>query len=455
MFFNYKRENIKALTIALLFISTSFSNLFAQKTTTVNSPDWSKNATIYEVNVRQYTPEGTFKAFEKHLPELKALGVKILWFMPINPIGVKNRKGTLGSYYSISNYKTINPEYGTLDDFKELVKKAHQMGMKVLIDWVANHTAWDNVWVKTHPDFYTKDSAGKFVPPVKDWTDVIDLNYNNRKLWQHMVDAMIYWVKETNIDGFRADVAGMVPTAFWNYARKKLDKVKHVFMLAEWENEGLHKHAFDMTYAWEIQHIMKEIYKGKMNVGNLDAYIAREKKRFNPKAYRMTFTSNHDENSWNGTVTERFGKAQRTFAIMTFLVKGMPLIYSGQEAGLNKRLRFFDKDTINWKKSDYREIYKTLVHLKLRNKALWNGIYGGEMQILKTNDNKNIFAFVREKDGNKVIAIFNLSKKEKIVNIANKNLDGKYKVLFNKKDIEITDHIKAELKPWTYLVFYK
>ena len=191
MFSNYKKRNIIALTITLLFISTSFSNLFAQKTTTVNSPDWSKNATIYEVNVRQYTPEGTFKAFEKHLPELKDIGVKILWLMPINPIGVKNRKGTLGSYYSIRNYKTINPEYGTLNDFKELVKKAHQMGMKVLIDWVANHTAWDNVWVKTHPDFYTKDSAGKFVPPVKDWTDVIDRNYNNRKLWQYMVDAMI------------------------------------------------------------------------------------------------------------------------------------------------------------------------------------------------------------------------------------------------------------------------
>jgi len=455
MFFKYNRKKIQLFSLALFLFSTTFVNLFAQKTTTVNSPAWSKNATIYEVNIRQYTPEGTFKAFEKHLPELKDLGVKILWLMPINPIGVKNRKGTLGSYYSIKNYKAINPEYGNLDDFKELVKKAHQLGFKVLIDWVANHTAWDNVWVKTHPDFYTKNSKGNFEPPVKDWTDVIDLNYNNKKLWKYMSDAMLYWIKETNIDGFRCDVAGMVPTAFWNYVRKKLDKVKHVFMLAEWENEDLHKHAFDMTFAWEFFHIMKEIYKGKMNVKNLVAYLGREKKRFNPKAYRMTFTSNHDENSWNGTVTETFGKAQRTFAVMTFLVKGMPLIYSGQEAGLNKRLRFFDKDTINWKHSDYRKIYKTLVHLKLENKALWNGTYGGEMHILKTNNEKNIFAFTRQKNGNKIIAIFNLSNKEKIVRIADENLDGNYKVLFNTKNIEITNHIKAKLKPWSYLVLYK
>jgi len=455
MFFIFKRKNIKALAIALLFVSASFGTLFPQKTTTVNSPDWSKNATIYEVNIRQYTPEGTFKAFEKHLPELKDLGVKILWLMPINPIGVKNRKGTLGSYYSIKDYKAVNPEYGTLDDFKELVRNAHKMGMKVLIDWVANHTAWDNVWVKTHPDFYTKNAEGNFEPPVKDWTDVIDLNYKNKKLWEYMTDAMIYWVKETDIDGFRADVAGMIPTAFWNYARKRLDKVKKVFMLAEWENEKLHEQAFDMTYAWEIQHIMKEIYKGKMNVGNLDAYLQREKKRFNPKAYRMVFTSNHDENSWNGTVSERFGKAKKTFAVMTFLVKGMPLIYSGQEAGLDKRLAFFDKDTINWKKSEFRSLYKTLVHLKLKNKALWNGIYGGEMIRLKTNDDKNIFAFLREKEDNKIISVFNLSNKEKIVTIADKKLNGFYKVLFSNKQRKITGNFNAKLSPWSYLVFYK
>jgi len=226
-------------------------------------------------------------------------------------------------------------------------------------------------------------------------------------------------------------------------------------MLAEWENEDLHEHAFDMTYAWEFHHIMKEIYKGKMNVGDLDAFIKRDEKRFNPKAYRMTFTSNHDENSWNGTVTERFGIAQRTFAVLTFLVKGMPLIYSGQEAGLNKKLSFFDKDKIDWKKSDYRDIYRVLVHLKTKNKALWNGTFGGEMVRLKTNDDKNVFAFTREKDNNKVIAIFNLSPNEKTVRIDNNNLDGIYKSLFKGKESKLTNHIEVDLKPWAYSVFYK
>ncbi len=454
--FYYDKRNKKLNTcLTIIFIFAASLNLFAQKATTVNSPEWSKNATIYEVNIRQFTPEGTFKAFEKHLPQLKKLGVKILWLMPINPIGVKNRKGTLGSYYSIKDYKAVNPEYGSLDDFKELVNNAHKLGFKVLIDWVANHTAWDNVWVKSHPDFFTRNSEGNFAPPVIDWSDVIDLNYNNHKLWNYMTDAMIYWIKETDIDGFRCDVAGMVPTEFWNYARKKLDKVKHVFMLAEWENEDLHERAFDMTYAWEIHHIMKEIYKGKMNVSNLDTYLKKERKRFNPKAYRLTFTSNHDENSWNGTVKERFGKAQRTFAVMTFLVKGMPLIYSGQEAGLDKRLSFFDKDSINWKKSDYRKIYKTLIDLKLKNKALWNGNYGGEMQRLNTNDDKNIFAFLREKNENKIIAIFNLSNSKKFITIAGKKLIGNYNVLFDKKMETIADQIKTKLKPWSFLVFYK
>jgi len=455
MFFNYGIKKLSYLCLIITLFSVSFLNLYAQKTTTVNSIDWSKNATIYEVNVRQYTPEGTFKAFEKHLPELKDLGVKILWLMPINPIGVKNRKGTLGSYYSIKDYKEVNPEYGNLDDFKSLVNKAHQLGLKVIIDWVANHTAWDNVWVESNPDFFTKDSNENFTPPVNDWSDVIDLNFDNHKLWDYMIGAMSYWVKETDIDGFRCDVAGMIPTTFWNYAREKLDEIKPVFMLAEWENEDLHEHAFDMTYAWEIHHIMKEIYKGKMNVGDLDSYLEKEKNRFNPKAYRMTFTSNHDENSWNGTVTDRFGISQRTFAVLTFFVKGMPLIYSGQEAGLNKKLSFFDKDTIDWKKSDYREIYKSLVQLKTENKALWNGIFGGEMVRLKTNDDKNIFAFTRVKDNNKIVAIFNLSPNNKTVRIDNDKLDGIYKTLFMNKVSKLTNHIKVDIKPWGCSVFYK
>ena len=439
----------------LLFLFIISANSFAQKETTVVHPEWSKNATIYEVNVRQYTPEGTFNAFAKHLPELKKMGVKILWIMPINPIGIENRKGTLGSYYSVRDYKAINPEFGTLQDFKNLVDKIHKMGMHVIIDWVANHTSWDNKLTKTNPDFYKHDSLGNFVAPVKDWSDVIALNYNNPKLWDYMEGAMEYWVKDCNIDGFRCDVASMVPVPFWNFARKELDKIKPVFMLAESENPDLHEHAFDMTYSWEYFSIIKNIAKDKMNVKDLDAYFKKDDKQFNPDAYRMVFTTNHDENSWNGSLEETFGAAEKTFAVLCGVIKGMPLIYSGQEAGLDKELRFFDKDTIDWRQSSYRELYTKLVHLKLKNKALWNGLSGGEMQRVKTNNDKNVFAFMREKDGNKVFAIFNLSNENVHVTSNSDAAEGSYKNLFDGNKIKLSDEHKWDLKPWDYKVYYK
>ncbi len=442
--------------IALLFFSISLApTSFSQKETTVVHPEWSKNATIYEVNTRQYTPQGTFKAFEKHLTELNALGVKILWLMPINPIGKKNRKGTLGSYYSVENYRAVNPEFGTLADLKHLVSSAHKLGMKVIIDWVANHTSWDNVLTKTHPDYYKKNSAGNFVAPDTSWSDVIALNYNNPHLWIYMENSMEYWIKECNVDGFRCDVAGMVPISFWNFARIELDKIKPVFMLAEAEGTGFHKHAFDMTYSWKLHNITKEIAQGKSNVLKLDNYFKEEEQEYNPDAYRMVFTSNHDENSWNGSVFERYGKAAKTFAVFCGVVSGMPLIYSGQEAGMNKSLRFFDKDTIDWKKSDFREIYTQLVHLKLKNEALWNGVAGGEMHIMPINVDDNIFAFYREKDGNKVVAIFNLSKNNTNVKINSEETAGDYTELFSGKNVKLGKEISLKLKPWEYLVYYK
>ena len=375
--------------------------------------------------------------------------------MPINPIGKLNRKGPLGSYYSISDYNKVNPEFGTLDDFKSLVNEAHKLGMKVIVDWVANHTSWDNVWTKTHPEFYKRDKDGNFKPPVDDWTDVIGLNFNNPKLWIAMENSMEYWIKECDIDGYRCDVAGMVQMPFWNFVRKELDKIKPVFMLAEAEGTQFHKHAFDMTYAWEFHNITKEIYAGKQTVKDLDNYLKKENSNYNPDAYRMAFTSNHDENSWKGSVFDRYGKAAKTFAVLCGVVKGMPLIYSGQEAGMNKSLRFFDKDTIEWKKSDFREIYTKLTDLKLKNKALWNGTAGGEMNRLNTNDDSNIFAFEREKDGNKVIAVFNLSENEENININSEYLAGEYYNLFSGKKIKLKEDNSFKLKPWGYLVFYK
>jgi len=434
------------ISLSILFITLSQ----AQQVNSVKHPDWSRNLSIYEVNTRQYTPEGTFQAFDSHIQQLKDLGVGIVWFMPINPIGQKNRKGSLGSYYSVKDYKAVNPEFGTLADFKETVKEIHKMGMYVIIDWVANHTAWDNVWVTEHPDFYTKDSLGSFMPPVADWHDVIDLNYDNKELWKYMIDAMKYWVQECDIDGFRCDVAGMVPLEFWKAARTELDKVKAVFMLAEAEGPDLHE-AFDMTYSWELLHLMNDVAQEKKGAQSLRDYFEKEKNKYPVMHIRMRFTTNHDENSWNGTVFERMGEAVETFDAFTCVIRGMPLVYSGQEAGLNKRLNFFDKDTIEWKDSKYRILYSGLLHEKEKNKALWNGEEGGGMIPVEASSG-DVIAFVRQKDNDKMYAVFNLSSKSVKTELESNLIRGEYINLLSGKETKIKSREWIELKPWTYRI---
>jgi 1,4-alpha-glucan branching enzyme len=445
MCMNNQKRN---LLLLLLIISITYSS--AQQVASVKHPAWSYNLSIYEVNTRQYTPEGTFEAFNPNIKELKDLGVGIIWFMPINPIGEKNRKGSLGSYYSVKDYKAVNPEFGTVEDFKETVKEIHNAGMYVIIDWVANHTAWDNVWVQEHPDFYTKDSSGNFISPVPDWHDVIDLNYENKGLWNYMIDAMKYWVQECDIDGFRCDVAGMVPLDFWKTAHTELNKIKSVFMLAEGEGPELHE-AFDMTYSWNLLHLMNDIAQGKAQVQSLREYFEKEKNRYPADAYRMRFTTNHDENTWNGTEFERLGEAAETFDAFTCVINGMPLVYSGQEAGLTKRLKFFDKDTIEWKESKYRFLYTELLHDKEKNKALWNGAEGGEMIPVKSSAGE-VFAFVRQNDGDKVYAIFNLSGKKVLTELESNLISGDYFNPFSGKMTPIKSKEWLELKPWDYRI---
>jgi cyclomaltodextrinase / maltogenic alpha-amylase / neopullulanase len=441
---------IKTLILFIFFCLT----VYGQQNSTLIHPYWSINSSIYEVNVRQYTPEGTFKAFEKHLPELKALGVDILWLMPINPIGQLNRKGSLGSYYSVRDYKAVNPEFGTIDDLKALVKKAHSMKMHVIIDWVANHTAWDNVWLKDHKEFFTKDAKGNLVAPVADWTDAIDLNYDNKELWNAMIDAMSFWLKECNIDGFRCDVAAMVPTEFWLEAYPHLTKIKKVFMLAEASENYLHK-AFDMTYNWQLKDLMNAIAAGKNKAADLAAFFEKEKKDYGPDDYRMNFTSNHDENSWNGSEFERLGDGTQAFAVLCQVAPGMPLIYTGQEAGMNKRLRFFEKDTVNWQSYKMRAVYTTLNKLKKDNQALWNGLNGGEIKSIDCG-NENVYALTREKNGRKIFAIFNFSKAPQKIKISSEAIAGKYKDVFNKGPLtNIKNNFETELQPWGYKVFSK
>jgi glycosidase len=376
----------------------------------VEHPKWSADASIYEVNIRQYTPEGTINAFREKMPRLQELGTEILWIMPVQPIGELNRKGGLGSYYSIQNYTAINPEFGTMEDFKAMVSEAHALGMKVILDWVANHTAWDAEWMEAHPEWYTQNDSGEVVAPVEDWSDVADLNYDNADMRQAMLDAMKFWVQEADIDGYRCDVAMMVPMDFWNETRKELDAIKPVFMLAEAEGPEFHTEAFDMTYGWGLHHIMNQVAEELESPKAFTEYAAKQDSTYPEDAIRMYFTTNHDENSWNGTVYERMGENHRNFFVFAATFpKGMPLIYSGQEGGLNKRLAFFEKDTILWNDSSLFSFYQQVIKLKKTHPALVNGSKAGDFEPYPTAAESPVYAYTRSAGGKKLLVALNLS----------------------------------------------
>jgi glycosidase len=413
-FLKITKNSLIILLLFFLAFSSSCHMNKAPKEQTLNAEkgvdhvEWSDNAVIYEVNIRQFTKEGTFNAFSEHLPRLKELGVEILWLMPINPIGEVNRKGELGSYYSIKDYLDVNPEFGNMDDFKNLVSEIHEIGLKVIIDWVPNHSSWDNPLTVEHPEFYVKNENGEFVSPF-DWTDVIQFDYDEPGLREYMIDAMKFWLTETDIDGFRCDVAHMVPVDFWNTVRPALMSVKPVFLLAESDQPFLHEIAFDVTYDWRFHHIMNEIASGKRTVKDIDRHFAFVDSVYPANSILMQFTSNHDENSWNGTSYERLGNYVKTYAALTFAVPGMPLIYNGQEACLNKRLEFFTKDVVEWQDCEMFDFYKKLIQFRKDNPALWSGDSGGSYIRLTTNSPEKIYAIKRLKGENEVIAIFNLS----------------------------------------------
>jgi len=365
-------------------------------------PDWTYNSVIYEMNVRQYTPEGTFAAAAHQLPRLDRLGVDVIWLMPIYPIGVKERKGTLGSYYAISDYCAVNPEFGSLEDFDNFLARAHRLGFKVVLDWVANHTSPDARWINECPaDWYERDSLGNTIVQY-DWTDIAALNYDNRDVWKAQEKAMRFWL-ERGIDGFRCDMACEVPVEFWRetFASLRQD-YDGLYLLAEGEEPELHKDAFDASYAWKLHHILNDIARGDKGKSDLLAYIEEDAAEYPAEAFRLMFTSNHDENSWAGTEFERMGDAAKAMAVLTFtLPGGQPLVYTGQEMGWNHRFEFFEKDPVPaWEENDYTEFYKWLIDLRHDNPALASGEKGGEFCLLDSPD--DVLAFTRTLDGNKV-----------------------------------------------------
>ena len=418
--------------------------------------DWVHTTNIYEVNVRQYTEAGTFNAFAMSLPRLKDMGVHTLWFMPVQPVGKKNRKGTLGSYYSISDYLAINPEFGTLDDFKSVIKQAQSIGLKVIIDWVANHTSWDHVWTVEHPDFYSKDENGQFRPPYPDWADVIHLNYENKRLRSWMIDTMKYWINETGIDGFRCDMAHLVPLDFWMEARKELDAVKPLLWLAETEEPSYHQ-AFDITYTWEFLHQMERYWRKETNIVGLDSVLYKYDSVFPADALRMYFTSNHDENSHSGTEYDRMDDAAKPFAVLCALWNGVPLIYSGQELPVKKKIQFFEKDVIEWTNSPgLHEFYKTLLTLHFTHPALRAGDPTVRTLRISTSDDEHVFAFLRKKEEKEVLVILNLSEQKDFrFEITDVTITGVFKNAFSGTMIDFTTMKSCCMEPWEYFVYVK
>lgn len=413
---------------------------------------WSANSTIYEVNLRQMTEEGTFKAFqEQHLDRLADMGVEILWFMPIYPIGEENRKGTLGSYYAVKDYQAVNPEHGSMEDFKALVDAAHARGMKVILDWVANHTAWDNAWVIDHPDWYTKDSLGNMVPPVADWADVVDLNYGNADMREAMIQSLEFWLREADVDGFRCDVAEMVPLDFWIDARARIDSVKPNFFLAEGENPELHQ-AFDMTYAWSFHHLMNEVSRGEKGASDVAAYCAAQDTLYKKEDYRMQFITNHDENSWNGTAIERMGDNRKAFAVMSFTVPGMPLIYSGQEGDMNKRLKFFEKDVIDWSNDSLADFYKNLVSIKTDHDVLFSGDAGTLIKFFDAG-NERVVVYSRANALSELLVMLNFSDEEVSIDLEGDEFSGFYSSHIDKGSIDAHGSLHWELPAHGYQIF--
>ena len=420
-------------------------------------PEWTKDATIYQINTRQFTKEGTFRAAEAHLPRLKELGIDIIWLMPINPIGEKMRKGTLGSPYSIRDYYGVNPEFGTLDDFKHFVAAAHALGMHVIIDWVAAHSAWDNPLVEQHPEWYERNWKGELTSPeFWDWWDTADFDYDQPGLRKYMIEAMKYWVAEADIDGFRCDVVFNVPLDFWNQLRRELDEIKPVFMLAEWEGRDIHAEAFDASYAFKQNRDLRDIVDGKReNIGRLVEYYAWHFGGYPRDAYRLTHVTNHDLNAWDGTQFDLFGDALELAIVLSVVNDGIPMIYNGQEAGNDKMLEFFDKDEIEWREHPVGELYRKLFKLKHETTALWNGAAGAPMVRVFNSDLAHVFSFIREDENGAVFAVFNISPDARTVTLDDSPANGDFTDFFSGASVTFDKGSELALQPWDYRVYIR
>jgi glycosidase len=447
----YSRRIVLA-ALSLLLIIPSINSAAGYQSNSV-LPDWAKQATIYEVNIRQYSAAGDFKSVTQSLSRLQKLGVGILWLMPIQPISKVNRKGTLGSPYSVADYKGINPEFGKSEDLKALIEGAHKLGMKVIIDWVANHSGWDNPWI-ANKSWYHQDGDGNIISPNRDWTDVAWLNYDNTEMRAAMIDAMKYWVTQFNIDGFRADAANGVPVDFWEEAGSQLQKIKPLFMLAEEQGTaGMLDKAFVANYNWRLLNLFNQIANDEIDVQSFVSYYRLKLPSYPTGTLPLNFITNHDENSWNGSEYKRLGAAVPAMAALYFTLPGIPLIYSGQEVGNTRELEFFEKDQIPNLDvaNEATTFYTKLVALKKKNKSLWNssGMFVSELM----QNNSKVIAFYRSTEKNQVITIVNASAASQKVKIDTSDVKGTFYTFTSGKKVKLSSSLTLTLKPWQYEIY--
>jgi glycosidase len=455
-------------TLLALFISLA-SIITSNATAQIVHPNWAQNAVVYEVNVRQFSESGNISGVTQQLERLKSLGVDILWLMPLHPIGVEKRKGTLGSYYSVKDYKAFNPEFGTEMDFQFFVKKAHDLGFKVIIDWVANHTAWDHEWVKKNPDWYERDATGKIQTPY-DWTDVAKLNYSSKPMRAAMTDAMKHWITKYDIDGFRCDVAFLVPVGFWNENRKALEKIKPMYMLAEMEaNNDINKipaeyyaSAFNASYAWTFMGASADLVARKKSVTEFKSIMQKNYAELPSSMHKLFFLTNHDENTWNATINERYGENWKAIAALVYtLPQSLPLMYTGEEAGLARRLKFFDKDPIKvteWSDTSRYAFYRNLIQLHHTHPALKNNQAGSKFEEFNLIDENTglVYGYKRTLGKSEVIVFINLSEEFSHFNINGQKFDvNNYQSITSSGIEEFQFNDQIELPPFSFFILHK
>lgn len=415
---------------------------------------WEHNAAVYQINTRQFSPAGTINEVSRHIPRLTSLGIKLLEFAPIHPIGKANRKGDLGALESVADYQAINPEFGTIEDFKRLVEAAHANEQKVVIDWVGHHTAYDHVWAKSHDGFYEK-SGGKIAMAVDDKGKMLSgaklakLDYSNKEMRTAMIEAMRFWIQECNIDGFVCKDAQRIPMNFWKQAKNALaSNKKDLLWIADNGGASMHQ-VFDATGSSALQKLLVDVAKGKVGTARIKTFMDEEKRKMPEDGYRLAYTTNNDLNATQGSTKELLGANEMPTAVVAFTLTGMPALFNGQEAGLDQKLSSTSKDPILWKSKKLSRLYQKLFIMKQTNKAIWNGPFGGEADIFLAKDRQ--IGFYRTKGPDAVVVMANFDDKPSTVRV---DIDKKEMTdIFSRRSIDFSKAVDITIPPHGYMFF--